>query len=142
MFAFSPKTAFTVLGLFVCSTLLDGALRLGFLPVATPVCNPGIGLGVELHETIMWMTIVFVLALVLSQSLKRPWGAENLAWGAIFIGGVTNAIDRHLRGCVMDYLHMPFFPSFNLADIMIFLGVIVLSLSFLGISLKAKPYVS
>lgn len=142
MFVLRPKTAFPVIGLFVCSVLVDGAFRFGFFSVTAPVCNPGIGLGVELSGAIMWSALGLVLGLVLSQSLKRPFKEENLAWGAVFIGGATNAIDRYVHGCVMDYLHVPFFPSFNLADIMIFLGVVILGLSFLGISLKAKPYVS
>lgn len=142
MFVHCPKTAFTVLGLFVCSVLLDAAFRFDVFSVAAPVCNPGIGLGVELSRTIMWSVISLVLVLVLSQGLKRPFGPENMAWGAVFVGGTINAIDRYVHGCVTDYLRLPFFPSFNLADIMIFLGVVFLGLSFLGISLKAKPYVS
>lgn len=137
-----PKTALTVLGLFVFLALLDGAYRSGAFLSIPPVCNPGIGLGIELSPSLMWAAILLILTLVLSQTFKKPFGWENVAWGAVFIGGMTNAIDRHARGCVTDYLHVPFFPSFNLADIMIFLGVMLLGLSFLGILSKAKPYVS
>lgn len=141
MFVLSPRVAYAVLGFFVCSMLLDASIRLGLFSVAASICNPGIGLGVEPPGIIMWIAIGLVLALVLAQSLKRPFGAENLAWGAVFIGGATNAIDRYAHGCVADYFHVLFFPSFNLADIMIFLGVVALGLSFLGILPKPKPYV-
>lgn len=90
----------------------------------------------------MWLAIALTLALVLWQSLRQSFEAENLAWAAVFIGGVTNTIDRLAHGCVTDYLHPPFFPSFNLADIMVFLGVVTLILFLLGILPKAKPYVS
>lgn len=90
----------------------------------------------------MWTVILLMLALVLAQFLKRPFQWENALWGAVFIGGLTNAIDRYIRGCVTDYLHAPFFPSFNLADIMVFLGVVTLALSFLGMLPKLKSYAS
>lgn len=142
MFARGPRIACAVFGLFLGLALLDGAFRSGFFPVFVSVCNPGIGLGIGLPETIIWVGIVLVLMFVLREGLTRPFGAENLAWGIIFIGGVTNAIDRYAHGCVMDYVRLPFFPSFNLADMMIFLGVVTLSLFSLGVLPKAKSYVS
>lgn len=143
MVAPCPKTVFTAFGLFVCSALIDGAFRFGFFPVVAPIsiCNPGVGLGIEFPETSIWIVIVLILALALSQSLKQPLGVENLAWGVIFIGGATNAIDRYAHGCVLDYLHLPFFPSFNWADIIILFGVVSLGLLFLGVlPNKAKSY--
>ncbi len=143
MFPLRPKTAFTVLGFFVLFGLLDTLLRFGFLSVIALVCNSGIGLGIVLPEAMLWTAIIPLLMFALWQSLAAaPVEAENLAWAAIFIGGTTNAIDRWAHGCVMDYLNPPFFPSFNLADIMIFLGVATLLLILLGILPKAKPYVS
>jgi lipoprotein signal peptidase len=142
MFPLRPKTAFTVLGLFVCLALLDGAFRFGFLPVMAPVCNSGIGLGITLPESVLWVVVILMLGLALQQSLVEPWGVENIAWGAVLIGGTVNAIDRWAHGCVMDYIKLSFFPSFNLADIMIFLGVAILLSMLPGILPKAKPYVS
>jgi signal peptidase II len=142
MFAPSPETAKPVIGLFICLGLVDSALRFGPLPAVFSVCNPGIGLGIALPGAVLWTVVPLILGIVLSRSLMRPYGTENLAWGAIFIGGATNAIDRLVHGCVMDYLSLPFFPSFNLADIMVFLGVVTLALSFLGMLPQSKPYAS
>ncbi len=135
-------TGFAVLGLFIFLGLIDSALRFGFFPAHPAVCNPGIGLGIALPGAVLWMVLPIILGLVLSQCLKRPYRMENIAWGAIFIGGATNALDRLAHGCVMDYLSLPFFPSFNLADIMVFLGVVTLALSFLGMLPKLKSYAS
>ncbi len=141
MFVLSPRVAYAVLGFFVCLACLDSVFRFSFLPATLSVCNSGIGLGFRLPANVLWLAIVAILMPALFQSLKRPLSSDNLAWGLVFVGGVTNAIDRYAHGCVADYFHVLFFPSFNLADIMIFLGVVALGLSFLGILPKPKPYV-
>lgn len=142
MFAVRPKTVLTVLGLLIPLGLFDSALRFGILELRTVICNPGIGLGIVLPSGVLWLAIAGMLFVALWQAWALPLRMENLAWAAIFVGGLTNAVDRLAHGCVRDYLHLPFFPSFNLADIMVFLGVTILVLFLLGIFPKAKPYVS
>ena len=44
----------------------------------------------------------------------------------ILSGGVSNIIDRLYLGCVIDFIHFPFWPTFNLADIYITIGIVVL----------------
>jgi signal peptidase II len=50
----------------------------------------------------------------------------------ILLGGFSNVLDRLVYGYVIDYLHIPFLPIvghtyFNLADVMIDVGVILLA---------------
>ncbi|MFZ1626935.1 MAG: signal peptidase II, partial [Candidatus Moraniibacteriota bacterium] len=91
---------------------------------------------------IIWLGIGIFLGLALYQILSLPASSERLAWASILFGGFINALDRLLHGCVQDYLHFAFFPSFNLADIMLFLGVVFLLITTLGVFSKAKSYVS
>ena len=147
MFVLRPKTAFTVIGLLISLGIFDSALRFSVLAPEVAICNRGIGLGIALPGAILWFAIAGMLLTALWQvwtlSLGAEYlGAESIAWAAIFVGGLTNAVDRLAHGCVQDYFHPPFFPSFNLADIMVFLGVVILALFLLGILPKAKPYVS
>jgi signal peptidase II len=51
-------------------------------------------------------------------------------------GGIGNLIDRFGRGYVIDFLHLRYWPVFNVADIVITLGVALL---FIGARLRAKP---
>lgn len=138
----SPKIAWAIIGLFVFITLADTILRSGYLNSSVLVCNPGIGLGTELPEIIMWPAIILVLAFTFRQTIRFPLEKKNIAWGGIFLGGIINAVDRYRSGCVTDYLHWLFFPSFNLADIMIFLGIMFLGFSLFRMPVKSKPYVS
>lgn len=59
--------------------------------------------------------------------LPRQRVIWQFALGALLGGSIGNLIDRFLRGYVIDYLALPFWPVFNLADIMINCGVIILA---------------
>lgn len=55
--------------------------------------------------------------------------AARLAGAAILAGAVANLVDRAGDGVVTDYLHTGWWPTFNLADTMLSLGVITLVLT-------------
>lgn len=42
----------------------------------------------------------------------------------IVAGGLSNLIDRFVRGGVVDFINLKFWPSFNVADVIITAGVI------------------
>lgn len=52
-----------------------------------------------------------------------------LALGLIAGGSASNLVDRLRLGYVTDYLSIPYWPSFNLADCFILAGVAVLALT-------------
>jgi signal peptidase II len=52
-----------------------------------------------------------------------------LATGLLLGGAFGNAIDRVSLGYVRDFISFPHFPSFNLADVAITFGVIILVLT-------------
>lgn len=52
-----------------------------------------------------------------------------LATGLLLGGAIGNAIDRIALGYVRDFIELPHFPSFNVADMAITFGVVVLVLT-------------
>jgi len=52
-----------------------------------------------------------------------------VAGGLILGGAVGNLIDRIRLGHVTDFIHVPNFPTFNLADAAITVGVVILALT-------------
>lgn len=52
-----------------------------------------------------------------------------LATGLLLGGAIGNAIDRVSLGYVRDFIELPHFPSFNVADMAITFGVVVLVLT-------------
>lgn len=55
---------------------------------------------------------------------------RNIYVMLILTGGAANLIDRIFRGGVVDFIRLPFIPSFNLADMMICLGLTLFLVDF------------
>lgn len=77
---------------------------------------------VKLFHTLSIGVIGFLLWMLKEEMGLSDWGA------ALFLsGGLSNLLDRYRRGAVLDYFSFGFIkksPVFNLADILIFLGVL------------------
>ncbi len=60
---------------------------------------------------------------------NRPgmWVAVGLLAG----GALGNLVDRVRAGVVTDYIHLPHWPAFNLADIAVTVGVLILAFAYL-----------
>ena len=103
-------------------------------------CNSGVafgflsGSGNFLNLPVSLLVLIVVLFLL----LRERSGFLKLAYIFIFAGGVSNVVDRIVRGCVVDFLNfgnVPLLgrlPIFNFADVAITLGVslVVLMLIF------------
>jgi signal peptidase II len=71
-------------------------------------------------------TAVALLALVF---FFVTHSGRRLVWlptGLLLGGAVGNLIDRALEGSVTDFVKLPHFPAFNVADMAITVGVVVL----------------
>ncbi len=71
--------------------------------------------------------MVVLLVLLVKKIVRHPMGLVGLT--LVLSGGIGNLIDRIRLGYVVDMLHFEFWPSypvFNVADIFIVVGVIVL----------------
>jgi len=79
-----------------------------------------------------WLLNIVISALVLAiiyfllQAIKKQVWWET--WGLSFVlaGASSNLFDRFKYGFVIDYLDLRYFTVFNLADVMIFCGVVSL----------------
>ena len=74
------------------------------------------------------LTLVALAALVVFLWLRpeRPW--LWLPTGMLIGGAIGNLIDRLANGSVTDFIKLPLWPAFNVADMSITFGVIVLLL--------------
>jgi signal peptidase II len=96
------------------------------------VMNEGVAfgfLGDGSRDTVLLVTgaaLLFVLVWFLRDP-TRPW--SWLAIGLLAGGAIGNLIDRLFRDAVVDYIDLPAWPSFNVADIAITLGAAILVLA-------------
>jgi signal peptidase II len=58
---------------------------------------------------------------------RRDW-TGRLGLALIFGGAISNAYDRGIQGSVIDFIQVPHWPVFNVADSAITVGVVLLVL--------------
>jgi signal peptidase II len=93
------------------------------------VRNEGIAFGL-LGDSPTWLVVIVVVAalggllLFFARNVDRPYAW--LATGLLLGGAAGNIIDRVADGAVNDWIKLPHWPAFNLADISITLGVVAL----------------
>ncbi len=103
--------------------VLDGVL---FLTVTR---NRGAAFGLFQNFTVGFLLIsaaVLVAILIYYWRLPaRDWSAR-LGLALVFGGAIANAYDRGVKGSVIDFIQVPHWPIFNVADSAITVGVAVL----------------
>ena len=52
----------------------------------------------------------------------------HAGFACIVAGALGNALDRATRGHVVDFIHVHFWPVFNVADILVVAGIAILAL--------------
>ncbi|HVY49402.1 MAG TPA: signal peptidase II [Minicystis sp.] len=71
-----------------------------------------------------FLTLAFVAALWWRR--RDAPRAEQLAYGLVVAGAVGNLLDRIARGFVVDFIHVHHWPVFNVADVLVGAGVVLL----------------
>jgi signal peptidase II len=68
---------------------------------------------------------VVATALIVALWWQRRRGGwlVHLAFALVLAGGVGNLIDRALRGYVVDFVHVRYWPVFNVADAYLVVGI-------------------
>lgn len=99
----------------------------------TNVGNTGIAFGLAGGggKALVAMTLIALILIlaVFARDPGRPgvWPAVGLLLG----GAAGNLIDRIAHGAVTDFIKLPAWPSFNVADIAITCGVLLLAWTFI-----------
>ena len=95
--------------------------------------------GLTIVLTLVALTVAVIIVRVARRMTSRAWA---VALGLVLGGAVGNLVDRFfrepapLRGHVVDFLELPSWPVFNVADSSIVTGgVLMVLLSILG-----RPY--
>jgi signal peptidase II len=108
----------------------DSVEILPFLSIAN-TRNDGVafGIGGDISAVLIGATIVVLLGLLVF--LVARGSDRKLVWlaAALMIGGALgNLADRVRDGAVTDFIDLPLWPTFNLADTAIVVGVLLLFL--------------
>jgi signal peptidase II len=117
----------------LATSLVDRGDRVEVLPFLAfeNVRNKGVafGLGGDISAALIGVTIVLLVGLLVFLALRSEGGW--LVWppAALLVGGALgNLADRVRDGAVIDFIDLPLWPTFNLADVAITVGVLLLLL--------------
>lgn len=118
------KVAIILVGVIIA----DQASKILAIKFALPhVLNSGAWFGLWPETSFYLILISVVILLILAFSLKISRTVDQLlGLSLILAGGISNLLDRVRTGNVIDFIKFGPIPSFNLADLAIFLGIILI----------------
>ncbi len=91
--------------------------------------NPGVAFGIMIPSVaivILFVVVMIVCVRLMLAHWRQRDGLQVSALLLIIAGGASNMLDRVYFGQVIDYFDLKFYTIFNLADVMIFVGVMIL----------------
>jgi len=90
-------------------------------------CNTIGAWGLITNQAVIKGGGILILLLILYLGYNAKYKRAKLGWILLFVGGASNLYERFSQGCVTDYLKVvSWYPAFNLADILIVAGIILL----------------
>jgi signal peptidase II len=98
------------------------------------LCNPGVAWGISLPQWLFWfcwIAIIFFIILLIRKNFREK-NPNKLFFCALLLllsGALGNFLDRIFFGCVLDFIDLQIWPVFNLADVFITLGAILVIIS-------------
>lgn len=95
----------------------------------TYTLNPGAAFGILPERTNLFIGLTLVVMGLILYIVRRhgaPGAYVALALGLALGGAAGNLVDRLYRGAVLDFLDVRVWPVFNLADVAIVLGAVLL----------------
>lgn len=112
------------------------------------VFNPGAAFGIGQGYTVVFTTVMIIVSLVIvrvARNLASAWWAAAL--GLLLGGAMGNLTDRlfrapgPFRGHVIDFLELPSWPVFNLADsAIVCAGALMIGLTLRGVQLDGTRH--
>ena len=91
--------------------------------------NDGIAFGIAsgAGPLVILFALIALVALGWFVASAPPGWPTAVAGGLILGGALGNLVDRLTRGDVVDFVSLPAWPAFNLADVSITVGVVALA---------------
>lgn len=116
---------------FIRSTMLEGQS----IPVIenifhiTYIENPGAAFGILANHRILFLLLTALIVGVmvyLYLCLQNKKSLTAISLGIVVSGAIGNFIDRFMQGTVTDFLDFRIWPIFNIADIAICVGLVLI----------------
>ena len=135
-----------IIKIIIKSKLFNSSiLVIPYILKLTYVQNTGAAFGIGSNSTSMFVAVNIVIIGLITYFIFSKKDEINrpilIALHLIVAGGISNLIDRITRGFVVDYIDIsPLikYPVFNLADIFIVVGCIIIAISLIKDAIVKK----
>lgn len=116
---------------FIRTTMVEGQS----IPVIenifhiTYIENPGAAFGILANQRVLFLILTALIVgvmIYLYFSLVNKKSLTAVSLGIVVSGAIGNFIDRFLQGTVTDFLDFRIWPIFNIADICICVGLVLI----------------
>ncbi len=103
------------------------------------VTNSNFIFGLIKSNEIAIVLLLLFLVFYIYYTAKSKKIVFTLADISLVAGVTSNLLDRIFRGGATDYISISSFPTYNIADILIVIGIIVLGISYISKPEKLQP---
>ena len=117
--------------------LINESIQLNSFLDIVYIQNYGVSFGFLSGLVSYWVLVIIgllVTSLIYYLMIRSYKRLEKLAYFIIIIGALANILDRIINSYVVDFISLHYgdfyWPAFNLADIYITIGIIMLIISF------------
>lgn len=86
--------------------------------------NEGIAFSIPLTGKLLIIITIFTILFIIFIRIKETNQNLFLYWDMVIAGGLGNLFERFFFGKVTDFISILNFPIFNIADMLIFLGIV------------------
>lgn len=118
------RSIFTAASFLVLFQGLNLLARTVHPPVS--LCNSAGFFGLPFPTILSLGLAVTVLGTLFFLWWKKRDEPISPPWLILFSAGLSNVLERLQYGCVFDYLKLPLWPLFNVADVALFASVVFL----------------
>lgn len=91
--------------------------------------NKGVIFSIPLYQPLIYIITIVILSVVITylyKSYKNFNKCFIIGFSLIAIGAFSNLLDRINYGVIIDFVNLIFLPIFNLADVLIVIGTVIL----------------
>lgn len=101
--------------------------------------NTGMAFGFNegnIKNIILTIIVLLIVINFIKNQLERIDKKTAVALSLVLAGGISNLIDRFFCGAVIDFIRIYKFPNFNIADMYVIIGWILLVIFLIDFSRK------
>ncbi len=125
--SFSLLSIFSGIGIFILDQISKYWIVTHDIPF---IYNDGVAFSLPLTNTFSLIVSLILIALLILFGQRLYTGTHTtwfrLSLGLVVGGAISNLIDRFTNPGVIDFIKLPYWPTFNLADVAVSFGIAIM----------------